>query len=327
MFRVLRLGDPHAKVSNLDEMKNLVCFVADVANKNKVNRIEILGDLFHSHAVLRLEVQEFWTWALHLLSNICETVVLVGNHDLSGDYGSSFSALSVFTLIKKKNLIIIEKPQCLGCIGYIPYTHDYNTFIDSALALRNGGATVLVCHQTIQGSRYESGIYTPDGIPTGPWSEGYAHVISGHIHAEQKFGNIIYPGTARWDTTADANQRKGIWIYDHDDNDGSIKNSEFLSTDKVCSPLLELIYSEGDSEPVIPENARVSVVLKGSSDWIRKEKVKFKGKVSLKTKFTDVKKLESRKAGKGLEDFIRNLYTTTMDREHLLKLAKEMGIV
>jgi len=325
-MKILRVGDPHAKIHNLKEMRSLVCFVSDIAKRDNVDRIEILGDLFHSHAVLRLEVQEFWTWALNLLSDICETVVLVGNHDMSGDYGSNFSALSIFTLINKKNLVVIEKPQTLGVIGYIPYIHNHKDFIDSANALYNLGAKVLVCHQTLQGSRYESGMYTPDGIPTGEWSEQYTHIISGHIHAEQKFGNIIYPGTARWDTTADANQRKGIWIYEHD-NYGRIVESDFITTDKVCTPILELTYSEGDPEPAIPENAKVSLVLKGTSDWVNKEKVKFKGKAGLKVKFTDTKKSEARKTGTGLEDFVRNLFPTTMDRDRLINLAKEMKIV
>jgi DNA repair exonuclease SbcCD nuclease subunit len=323
---ILRVGDPHAKVSNLEEMKKLFLFVADMAKKRRVNRIEILGDLFHSHAVLRLEVQEYWTWALSLLSDICETIVLVGNHDLSGDYGSSFSALSLFNLLNKKNLIIIEKPQCLGAFGYVPYCHNNDNFIHSALALSDGGARILVCHQTIQGSRYESGLYAPDGVQLGEWSKRFLHVISGHIHAEQEFENVIYPGTARWDTTSDANQRKGIWIYEHSE-DGRIQTKEFITTDQVCSPLLELTYEEGGNEPNIPPNARVSLLLKGNSEWVRKEKEKFKGRASLKTKFTDAKITESRKTGTGLEDFLKNVFVSTMDKEHLIKLAKEMGIV
>ena len=46
----------------------------------------------------------------------------------------------------------------------------------------------------------------------------------------------------------------------------------------------------------------------GSSEWIKKEKLKFKNKASIKTKFTDAKKSENRKTGKGLEDFIKNIY-------------------
>lgn len=324
-MKILRVGDPHAKVGNLEEMRKLFTFISNVATQHKVGRIEILGDLFHSHAVLRLEVQEFWTWALNLLSDTHHTVVLVGNHDQSGDYKSSFSALSVFNLLNKKNLYIIEKPQTLdGVFAYAPYTHDHKSFTDSALALHKLGARVLVCHQTIQGSRYESGFYASDGIETGEWSNVFTHVISGHIHAEQNFGNIIYPGTARWDTTSDANQRKGIWIFDHD-GEGQIVNSEFISTEHVCTPILELTYLEGQEEPKIPENSKTSIVLVGTSDWVKKEREKFKGKASIKVKFTDAKKTVIRKAGNTLEEFLKIHHDGRVER--LIELAKEMGIV
>lgn len=326
-MKVLRCGDPHAKVSNLEEMDRLVDFIAKTATERKVDRIEILGDLYHSHAVLRLEVQEFWTRSLLLLSSIAETVVLVGNHDLSGDYNSKFSSLSTFTLMNIKNLVVVEKPLCLGIIGYVPYIHNHDAFISNAIGLRNNGANVLVCHQTIQGSKYESGIYAPDGVETGEWSEGFEHVISGHIHSEQNFGNIIYPGTARWDTTADANQRKGIWIYTHNDNTGKIEDSEFVSTEKVCNPIVEITWNEGEPEPTVPSHGKVSLVLKGSSDWVNKEKIKYKGKVSLKTKYTDSKRTETRKIGLNFEDFLKNHYANSSNKEELVKLAKEMNIV
>ena len=326
-MKILRIGDPHAKVNNLEEMRRLFAFVETQAKENKVDRIELLGDLFHSHAVLRLEVQEFWLNCLSRLNKICETVVLVGNHDLSGDYGSNFSSLSVFSLLENKNLIIIEKPQCLGYVGYIPYTHENELFIRHANELRNNGAKILVCHQTFQGSRYESGIYAPDGIPTGDWSKKYTHIISGHIHLHQKFENVIYPGTPRWDSTADANQKKGLWIYTHSDLDGSIEKSEFITTENICIPILEFEYYEGKEEPKIPENSKSSIILIGSSEWIKKEKLKFKNKASIKTKFTDAKKSENRKTGKGLEDFIKNIYNTNSNKDALLKVAKELGIV
>lgn len=326
-MNILRVGDPHAKVNNLDEMNKLFTFIEQKAKEKQVDRIELLGDLFHSHAVLRLEVQEFWLNCLNNLSKICETVALVGNHDLSGDYGSDFSALSVFSLLENKNLIVIEKPKCIGYVAYIPYIHDNNLFIEHALALKDNGAKILVCHQTIQGSKYESGIFAPDGIPTGEWSESYSHVISGHIHKHQNFGNIIYPGTPRWDSTADANEKKGIWIYTHNDTTGIIENTEFISCENICTPILEIEYFEGKEEPKIPKNSKVSIVLIGSSDWIRKEKIKFKNKASIKTKFTDTKKHQNRKTGKGLEDFIKNIYNTNINKESILKVAKEIGIV
>lgn len=327
-MKVLRVGDPHAKVNNLDEMKSLILFVIEMAKEFKVDRIEILGDLFHTHAVLRLEVIRFWTWALDALNEVCETVVLVGNHDQSGDYNSDSSALGVFALMGKQNVKIIEKPTLLGVFGYVPYIHDSAQFVGVANDLASRGAKVLVCHQTFTGSKYESGIYAPDGIDPSPISESIVYIISGHIHSEQSFGRIIYPGTARWDSVVDANKRKGIWIYTHEDGTGSINSSQFISTENVCSPIRCIEWREGDPAPdAWPENAKVAVELIGSSNWVASEKQKLKGKCSVKTKITDRQTSVTRTAGNSLEHFINNLFVSTMDREHLLKYAKELNIV
>jgi len=323
-MRILRVGDPHAKVNNLSEMTTLMQFVLQTAREHKVDRIELLGDLFHTHAVVRLEVLEFWHLTLRMLASEFETVVLVGNHDQSGDYSKSFSALSVFAE-SIENLIIIEQSTIMGVFGYVPYIHNQEVFINSVQTLADGGANVLICHQTIQGSRYESGFYASDGIPTGEWATRFKHIISGHIHSEQSFENIIYPGTARWDSVVDANQSKGIWLFKHSE-DGTILKSSRISTEKVCSPITELQYNEGEVEPVIPEG-RVSILLIGTSEWVRKEKEKFVGKAKIRTKFTDTKKTVNRKIGVNFEDFLRNAFPSTMDREHLLALAKEMNIV
>lgn len=332
-MKVLRVGDPHVKVSNLEESRALINFVANVAKFENVDRIEILGDLFHTHAVLRLEIQEFWLWALNLLSDIKETVVLVGNHDLSGDYSSSFSALNVFSLLNKKTLIIVTEPVVLGDIGYVSYVHDNNKFIDLANSVADKGAKVLVCHQTFQGSKYESGFYAADGIPLGEWSERFTHIISGHIHAEQNFGNVIYPGTARWDSISDANQRKGIWTFVHRTGvssgaNGRIQESNFITTENVCSPLKSFSWIYGEPEANwASETGRVTLELVGPSDWIAEQRARFKGKLRIKTKITDSKSSERRKAGINFEDYLKNFYPVTADREGLLKLAKEFQIV
>ena len=326
----MRVGDPHVRINNLSESENLLTFVANLAKTEKVNRIELLGDQFHNHAVVRLEVVQFWERWFDQLSHICETVALEGNHDQSGDYAAGYSAMSIFKMLKKKDLFIVDWPQSITCIGYIPYTHDTDKFIQIANEMADSGVKTIVCHQTFAGSKYESGIYAPDGIPTDRISPNICHIISGHIHAQQEIGRIDYPGTARWDSAADANQSKGIWIYEHE-SDGRVSSKQFFSTEKVCSPLYQVSFQEGEEEPTIPENARVTLELVGSSDWITEQKLKFKGKVSFKTKIIDSAKLENRKTGNSLEDYILNIYQNTSlatsDREHLIKTMKEMGIV
>lgn len=325
-MKILRIGDPHVKVNNLEESEALLRFSFDIAKHEKIDRVEILGDLFHTHAVVRLEVIQFWHNWLTIFSKEFETVVLEGNHDQSGDYASNYSALSVFKLADNENLHIIEKPTLMGNIGYIPYIHDPQKFIDSANDLAQKGATVLVVHQTLLGSKYENGFFASDGADTTKISDKIIHIISGHIHSRQEFGRIIYPGTGRWDSAADANQPKGIGVFCHEEQSGRISDHKYVSTEGVCSPLYELRYQEGEVEPSLPAG-RVVLELVGTSDWIDKEKQKFKGKAILTTKITDAKKLENRQPGMNFEDFLTNVFVSTMDRQALLQCAKEMGIV
>jgi DNA repair exonuclease SbcCD nuclease subunit len=330
-MKILRVGDPHVKVSNLEESEALMHFVNDVALQYEVDRVELLGDLFHNHSVLRLEVVDFWSDWLEVLSTGQELVVLVGNHDQSGDYNSESNALSVFAKTKNKNLHIIEYPKAIGIFGYVPYIHESTKFVEICNNLVSMlGARVIVSHNTYQGSKYENGFYAPDGVD--PESIGCNLLISGHIHSRQRFRTnsgqeVIYPGTARWDTASDANQPKGIWLVDHDDITGAILSEEFIDTSHVCSPIVSVQVLEGQELPVIAPGVRLSVELIGSSDWITKQKVALKGKASIKTKITDKAKLESRKSGNSLQEFILQHYSSSVNKEKLLKYMKELELV
>lgn len=329
-MKVLRIGDPHVKVSNLEESEKLLSFVLEQAKLHKVDQIEILGDLFHTHAILRLEVLESWNRWLWALSQEVFTLVLVGNHDQSGNHFSDSHALSVFTALNPDKLLIVDRPALINKIGYLPYIHDNAKFIAEANTLVGLGARAIVSHTTYQGSQYENGFYAPDGVD--PVSINAPLLISGHIHSRQRFKTstgqeVIYPGTARWDTSSDANQPKGLWLVEHD-TDGMIVKEEFLDTSKVCTPIIAITLTESQDIPAWPAGARVSVELVGSSDWVAKTKTKLKGTCSIKTKITDTKKLESRKSGRSLEDYIKSVYvTSSVDPQKLFEYMRGIGLV
>jgi DNA repair exonuclease SbcCD nuclease subunit len=325
-MKILRVGDPHIRPNNILEANQLMEFICNIVKSAKVDRLEILGDLFHTHAVVRLEVLEFWDKWLQRFSDIVETVVLVGNHDMGGDYHSHSHALTVFKRIKNEKLKIIDEPTTIGVFGYLPYVHDGAIFLEYARRLASQNAKVLVCHATFSGSQFDNGFYAPEGI--NPDDVPFDKIISGHIHKEQILagGKVDYPGTAKWDTASDANERKGVWLYEHD-VDGKVLNRDMISTEKVVTPIVSFKWIEGQEAPVIPEGAKASVELIGSSDWITKQKTKLKGKVSISSKFTDKKEKSERKSGNSLENFLANLYVPTMDRDSLMAFAKEIGIV
>ena len=324
---ILRIGDPHVKPSNIDESDALMSFVNDMVLKYKPQRIEILGDLYHTHSLIRLEVQDFWNQWLDTLSEAAELFVLVGNHDQSGDYNSQSNALSVFNHIKKRNLKIIDNARHEGPFAYLAYHHNHEELVLKANNMAALGAKVLVCHQTFDGSKYESGMYAPDGID--PALFHYDLIISGHIHSTQTIVSptqtVIYPGTAKWDTASDANETKGIWLYEHDDVTGSIIKVTMLPTNEVCTPIISVIWNEGEPMPELPEKAKASVELIGSGDWVTKNKAMLKGKVSVKSKITDKANKERRNAGTSFQDFITNIF----DKEFpgTLEYAKELKLV
>jgi DNA repair exonuclease SbcCD nuclease subunit len=309
-LKIIRVGDPHIRPNNIEESGRLMEFVEKTATETKADRIEILGDLFHTR-----------------LAKNFETIVLVGNHDMPGNIGSDSHALTVFKKSKYEKLKIIDKPIQIGFFGYMPYYHENSEFERDANKLFHSGTSVLVCHGTFAGSQYDNGFYAPNGI--NPDGLPFHTIISGHVHKEQIIANgkVDYPGTPKWDSASDANENKGIWYYEHDDITGKVLARKCISTASICVPIVSFVWLEGETEPSIPLNSRATVELVGSSDWVSKKKNELKGKFNLKSKITDKKNKIERKSSNSLENFMMNMYDTKMDRDILLNYAKELGIV
>lgn len=330
-MRILRIGDPHVKPNNVEECEKLWHFINDKILEFQPDRVEILGDLFHTHSIVRLEVLEFWDgWIDVLLAheNI-EFYILVGNHDKATTDEFSFNALSVFKHMRKKNLKIVENARVDGIYAYMAYYHNGETFIDIANRCAAEGAKVLVCHQTFEGSYYETGFPAMDGVDATKLN--FDLIISGHIHTRQTFKKagktILYPGTAKWDTISDANEDKGIWLFEHDDVTGKILKEELIRTGGVVTKIVSLVWKEGEPQLAIPGGCKVSIELIGSSAWVEKEKAALKGTVSIKTKITDKADRKDRQTGKNFPEFVAKKFQTDLDRVALLKYMRELEIV
>lgn len=314
-MKILRVGDPHIMVSNLKDGQKLIDFVLETAKKEKANVIEFLGDLFHTHAILRVEVVDFWNKAFRDIEHSgIECRVLVGNHDQPGSREKEqiMNALNIFDKTPPEHnsslgrRIIINKPMVIGGIGYIPYMSDREGFLQITHELYEKGATkLLVAHQTFTGATYENGFYAEDGID--PEIVAQEAIISGHIHKQQQIGKCWYQGTPKWDTMSDANEDKGIWIYEHNEN-GSVKSKKFFSTAKVVTPIYKHVVNEGDDEPKLIDGARNYIEFVGKSAWITKMKKKYKNKAQIKAKPVDRKSVKI--AGRDLQNMKDFLFNT-----------------
>ncbi len=310
----------------MEESERLLEFVLSKSLELKIDRLEILGDLADTHSILRLEVLEFWQkWFNILYENKIETFVLRGNHDVGGSYENEYTWLEAFKHLNSYINIITEPTVSQG-FGYLPYIHNNQEFIEEANHLINQGANVLVSHTSYEGASYDNGCPITGAVSADLIDSRFLHMISGHIHTEFEMGRVWYPGTARWLTKSCSNKRKGIWLCTHDDT-GLITSKEFISTEFVCTPIVSLVWNEGEPKPDIMKGTTTNIELVGSSDWVTEQKKELKG-VSISSKITDIKKSKIRKSGRSLHDFLSNHYQAEPEkRQKLIKYLGDLNLV
>ena len=280
MIKILRVGDPHVTVRNLEESERLIDFIREQAIKHEVNRIEFMGDLMHTHAVIRVEVLDFWKRSFSKLNYSFSVAALVGNHDQPGSREKE-QQMNSLKVLERDGQFIIDEPIISNNIAYIPYMSDHAAFLKAAQDLYKQGATkLLVAHQNFTIPLY-SDMIDPGLVPQEA-------IVTGHIHEQRQVGKVFQVGTPKWDTMTDANEEKGIWIFEHNE-DGSIKSKLFLSTKDIVTPIVKYTMNEGDEEVVLNEKARNYIELIGSTAWITQMKKKYKGLAAIKARPSDRK--------------------------------------
>lgn len=325
-MKILRVGDPHITVKNLEDASKLIDFIILTAKRNSVDRVEFMGDLFHTHAVVRVEVMDFWKKSFKKITESGFPVLtLVGNHDQPGSREKEdLSALDVFEDLT--DITVVNKPKIFDNILYVPYMSDGAKFVETVNRLhKENGVKALVAHQTFTGATYENGFYAKDGIDLELIP--FEHIICGHIHKEQKIGPCHYIGTPKWDGMADANQDKGIWVYTHDET-GSVVHKGFVSTREVVTPIYKFALEEGRDIHEIPDNARVFIELRGTTAWINKMKKKYKGRAQLKAIPTDKRKPRVELSeGVGLSEYLDKHFKPIegVSRESIQSYLKELS--
>jgi len=291
-----------------------------MANTHNVDKIEFLGDLMHTHAVIRVEVLDFWKKALNRLS-FFEVVILVGNHDQPGSKEKE-QEMNSLNVLKAPAIDIVNRPTIIDGIAYIPYMSDHAAFIKASKDLYDQGATkLLVAHQNFTVPLYTDMI-NPDLV-------SQEAVITGHIHEQRQIGKVFQVGTPKWDTMTDANEEKGIWIYEHNE-DGPVKSKLFISTKDVVTPIVKHTLNEGDQEVELNEKAKNYIELVGSTAWISLMKKKYKGIAAIKARPTDRKRgIIDRDKAFSITDYLDTVFKPVdgVSKEDIKNYLKEVSYV
>ena len=299
-------------ISNLEDSQRLLDFIFKNALKHKVDRVVFTGDLFHNHAVVRIEIMDFWRRNLiKLTSQLIPVTIIAGNHDMVGDKAKEgkFSALTPFSDIPEVTIVDTKdvKMEDSGAnIAYRAYTSDHTLLINDCAEMKKEGANYLIAHQTFTGATYANGFYATDGVDPSLIAQDF--IISGHIHTSMQVGNCFYVGSPKADNMADANIPKGVWLMDFKP-DGSGYSKKFISTDSVVTCYKKFKVAEGEEIPKLDLKNKNYLELEGSNAWITSIKKKLKGVENLQIKAipTDVKlSQEPNKKIKTIADFLKN---------------------
>lgn len=290
-FSAILVGDPHAKLSNLQNVEKVLDL--SIEKKGVADTLVILGDLTDTHAMIRSEVLHFWGEQIkRVAAHFAKVIIIPGNHDQVG----SAQKEHIHSLWPLKSIVhnvtVVEVLSTYRGVGFFPYTASQEILqkrIEDAKTL--GKIKTAIVHQTFDGAKYDNGMFAPDGFSLEPYKD--LEIISGHIHTQSEFANVWYPGTATWESASDVNKEKGIWRADF--VDGKRVGREFFSTKGIVPSMALVTVNEGEEIPAFEDGVKYVVHLIGTSSWIKKNKKALEGmKVKVKTTYTDssIKKAE-----------------------------------
>lgn len=261
-MKILFVGDPHATPESLPDVQAVLNYAENLAETYDVQALCILGDLFHTHSTVNLQVLDFWRRWFDKERSF-PVYVLVGNHDQAGKTNEGLNVLQQINGSGKVE--IVDRPRVFKGIEFRPYMHSIQDF--EALP---GKSDILVCHATFQGAQYENGFYVKPEDAVNPDNLPHKTIISGHIHKPGQVGKVYYVGSSRWVTQSDANQVKSLTI-------ATIKDTveyEHFPIHTVIKPIVQLDWKEGEPKPKLPRHgtAKTTIHLHGSQEWITQAK-------------------------------------------------------
>jgi DNA repair exonuclease SbcCD nuclease subunit len=271
MKKWLLIGDPHAVVDELDDMRALIAGIKDTIRAEKPDNVVFMGDQFHNHAIIHVEVMAFWRQAFKELAALGASVyALAGNHDMPGDASSKANAL---LSCEGTGVRLVDQLTRVDDCLLIPYRHGAQEFL-SDLASSPNSKTVF-CHQTFDGSKYENGFFASDGISLVGFED--RQFISGHIHTPQRFANVTYIGAPRWRSLSDVGVERALFLIQTEDGQLMVGGKTF-DTSQWCQKLVRVEdREEAPLELEINPRWKYIVDVIGSEEFIKARKARWAG--------------------------------------------------
>ena len=195
--KILVLGDPHFKVTNLETMERVCEEILKKIDELQISMVISLGDTLDTHERIYMPALCAAVKFYKAIAKRVPLVVLIGNHDRINNQEFCTDVHPFVGLETYPNITIVWKPvwDREKNFLYVPYVP--NGRLNDALAL--AGYTpgdkeepiFLYIHQEMR----DSVIGIKVSSHGDPWAPHLPSIISGHIHEYQVVSNITYVGT------------------------------------------------------------------------------------------------------------------------------------
>lgn len=217
-MRIVTIGDQHIKRDSIPLSRVMVNRIVEEIDKLRPDLVVFMGDALDRFADIRLECLDLAVEMFGRCADICEIVVLIGNHDMSHHTDfllgkHPFTALrrwSNTTVADKVIHKIINGYQLTFC-PYVPTGRFYE-----ALNTNPGweNSKVIFSHQTFAGADFER------GSTADVWDTSHPMNLVGHWHTfRQLQPNLIYVCTPmEHDFGEKMDPLRGITLFEIDES-------------------------------------------------------------------------------------------------------------
>jgi DNA repair exonuclease SbcCD nuclease subunit len=253
---IIYVGDMHVTKDNRPESRRLTEWIRSLSAKYKLP-VLFAGDQYNDHGIQRVEVIEFWVEEFSAMPY--RTTALVGNHDMNQEGDAS-----VMVAHNHDGVDVISAPTHILQQGWgaVPFFRKNEDFIAAVTGLYKHGCKTIFCHQEMDGAQFENGFYSPHGVKMSDLPSDLK-LISGHIHKQQEFGNVWYPGAPRQLTRSDIGEQKGVWIIAFDGR------RKFIPTpEEVCESFKHIKVTPETATIEIPVSEKVYIDVYGPKEFV-----------------------------------------------------------
>ena len=282
MINILIIGDPHFKVENIKEVELFIEKIEKLAIEKTPDLIVILGDILHDHERLHtIPLNKSYDF-INRMRNISKTYVIVGNHDMINHITYLTDHHWMNALKEWNNVVIVDKVVYNTInnekLVFVPYVEPGR--FQEALDTINDewkDASCIFAHQEFYGCKMGA-IVSEIG---DKWNLKNPHIISGHIHANQKIQeNIYYTGSAMQNAFGES--EKNIIAYIN------LENKKYnLEEIDLELPRKKIVYMDVEKVDnyIVPENTedKIKVSVSGEYDEFKTFKKTKKYKELLKS--------------------------------------------